>query len=415
MYDILIVSMPGMDRDKPSAALGYLKGYIEHHGFSVMTIDGTQVGDLEKLHLIVSQYEYKILGVSVFSYQQKDIALEFGEEYDNVLYGGSGVHPGWPHGDYIVGDGELALLSYLQGNKNHPGINENPPMEVLDLSAIPAPDYSDLIDPEHYKTKYKSVSITGSRGCVRRCTFCDIADRWPRYRFVDGELLAKNMIALSERTGFKKVNLTDSLVNGSMKHFNKMVKTLAESEKKVEWNGQFIIRGSRHMKDEDFDNLANSGCTGLTIGIESGSESVREHMKKKFSNDDADYFIGNLLERGVVVKFLLIVGYPTETEKDFQDTVDFLTKWAGYDNVLVSIDIMRIEHGSPMESFEGDLFEMGDDLHDWTSDISNLDIRFDRYVRLFDHALNLGYKLPWHMHKKREKFHAYKRGEKVLL
>lgn len=415
VYDILIVSMPGMDKDKPSAALGYLKSFLQKHEFKVMTIDGTQVNNLEKLHLIVAQYEFKVIGVSVFSYLQKDIALEFGQEYDNIIYGGSGVDKHWPHGDYIVGDGEIALLEYLRGNRFYPGINGRNPEEIVNLSELPAPDYSDLVEPEFYKAKYKSVSITGSRGCVRNCTFCDIADRWPKYRFVDGELLANNMIELSIKTGFKKINLTDSLVNGSMKHFNKMCETLAKSEKKVQWNGQFIIRNKKFMSNKNFDDIANSGCTGLTIGIESGSESVRHHMRKKFSNEDADFYIKNLLKRNVVVKFLLIVGYPTETEQDFQDTMNFLAKWSSYDTVHVSIDIMRIEHGSPITEEEGMLFHLNNDLHDWENEISNLDIRFNRYIRLFDHAINLGYKLPYHMHRKREKIMMYKEGKDIVL
>lgn len=415
MYDILIVSLPEMDNDKPSAALGYLKSYLESHEFKVMTIDGQQIKDLDTLHLIVEQYQFRYLGISVFSYMQKETALEFGQEYDNVIYGGSGVDKNWPHHDFIVGDGEIALLEYLRGNKFYPGINGRDPEEIVDLSSLPPPDYSDLINPQYYKTKYKSISITGSRGCVRNCTFCDIADRWPKYRFVDGELLAKNMIELSKTTQFKKINLTDSLVNGSMKHFNKMCETLAKSDHTVEWNGQFIIRNKKFMNDKNFDDIANSGCTGLTIGIESGSENVRQHMRKKFSNEDADFYIENLLKRNVVVKFLLIVGYPTETEEDFLDTMRFLEKWSSYNTVLVSIDIMRIEHGSPITEEEGMLFHLNNDLHDWENEISNLDIRFDRYIRLFDHAINLGYKLPYHMHRKREKIMMYKEGKDVVL
>lgn len=415
MYDILIVSLPEMDNDKPSAALGYLKSYLESHDFRVMTVDGMQVGDLDKLHLIVAQYEFRYLGISVFSYLQKETALEFGREYDNVIYGGSGVHKGWPHGDYIVADGEVALLEYLRGNKFYPGINGRDPEEIVDLTSLPTPDYSDLLNPEFYETNYKSVSATGSRGCVRSCTFCDIVDRWPKYRWVDGEALAYKMIELSKTTNFKKINLTDSLINGSMKHFNKMCHTLAKNTHKVQWNGQFIIRNKKFMSSENFDDIANSGCTGLTIGIESGSESVRQHMKKKFSNDDADFFIQNLLDRGINIKFLLIVGYPTETEEDFLDTMKFLEKWKNYKNVKVSIDIMRIEPGSPMVDYEGELFHMHRDSHDWENEISNIDIRFERYVRLFDFAIEMGYKLPYHMHKKKDKFMKYKSGLEVAL
>lgn len=415
-YDILICSLPDMDKDKPSAALGYLKSYLEEHGFSVMTIDGNQLGDIELLHHVVSAYDFNVLGISVFSYLQETTALEFGKEYDNVVYGGSGVYKGWPHGDYIVADGERALVEYLNGNKFYPGINGRPPEEVADLTSLPTPDYSDLLEPEFYKTKYTSVSITGSRGCVRRCTFCDIADRWPKYRWVEGETLAYKMIELSEKTGFKKINLTDSLVNGSLKHFNAMCRILATTPNNVQWNGQFIIRSAKYMTSENFDHIANSGCSGLTIGIESGSEKVREHMKKKFSNEDMDIWCKNLLDRGVKVKFLLIVGYPTETEEDFEDTMKFLEKWKDYDTVKVSIDIMRIEPGSPMESFEGDLFHRNEDRHDWENDIAgNFDVRVKRFVKLFDHAVDLGYEFPYHAVRKKNKFLNYAAGNPEVV
>ena len=42
-------------------------------------------------------------------------------------------------------------------------------------------------------------------------------------------------------------------------------------------------------------------------------------MRKKFTNDDLDWFVTNLGKRKIKMKFLLIVGYPTETEEDFQE------------------------------------------------------------------------------------------------
>ena len=48
-------------------------------------LDGNQLDDLQRIHLEISQYEFKWLGISVFSFEQKEDALKLGEEYDNVL------------------------------------------------------------------------------------------------------------------------------------------------------------------------------------------------------------------------------------------------------------------------------------------------------------------------------------------
>jgi|TARA_Y100000289_G_scaffold66199_1_gene81972 hypothetical protein len=398
VYDILIVSLPEMDKDKPAPALGFLKSYIEQNGFSVKTIDGNQIEDVDLIHLAISQFPAKYIGISVFSYEQKDIALEIGSEYNNVLYGGSGVQCDWPHGDYIVGEGEYALLEYLKGNKDYPGINGKPPQQIDNLNDLPPPDYTEI----HNEHNYESAVISGSRGCVRDCTFCDVASIWPKYRWWDGKTLAENMHKLADQ-GFKRISFSDSLVNGSMKHFRTLCYELSKRERKIKWNGQFIIRNKRSFDDNDFDNLANSGCTGLTLGIESGSESVRNHMKKKFSNDDLDYFIHNLGKRNIKMKFLLIAGYPTETTDDFKQTIDMLYKFKKYSNITeVSPHMMLIDKNTPLDYNHRDLYD--DYGFHWISNTSDYGIRYERFKEIFKVGHSCGYGFKKHALDKIEKF-----------
>ena len=398
MYDILIVSLPEMDKDKPAPALGFLKSYIEQNGFSVKTIDGNQIEDIDLIHLAISQFPAKYIGISVFSYEQKDIALEIGSEYNNVLYGGSGVQCDWPHGDYIVGEGEYALLEYLKGNKDYPGINGKPPQQIDNLNDLPPPDYTEI----HNEHNYESAVISGSRGCVRDCTFCDVASIWPKYRWWDGKTLAENMHKLADQ-GFKRISFSDSLVNGSMKHFRTLCYELSKRERKIKWNGQFIIRNKRSFDNNDFDNLANSGCTGLTLGIESGSESVRHHMKKKFSNDDLDYFIHNLGKRNIKMKFLLIAGYPTETTDDFKQTIDMLYKFKKYSNITeVSPHMMLIDKNTPLDYNHRDLYD--DYGFHWISNTSDYGIRYERFKEIFKVGHSCGYGFKKHALDKIEKF-----------
>tara|TARA_B110000977_G_scaffold142990_1_gene181611 strand:- start:227 stop:1438 length:1212 start_codon:yes stop_codon:yes gene_type:complete len=400
VYDMVLVSLPEMDKDKPSPALGFIKAYIEQHGFTVKTIDGNQIGDIDSIHLTISQYEYKYLGISVFSYEQVDFALELGEEYENVIYGGSGVHKDWPHGDYIVGEGELALLEYLRGNKYYPGINGRAQVQIPDLAILPPPDYSDL---NH--SAYTSAVISGSRGCVRACTFCDVASIWPKYRFLGGERIAQHMHAVSTQTGFKSIGFSDSLVNGSMNHFREMCSSLANIDKKIKWSGQFIIRPKKTFLEKDFNNLANSGCSGLTIGIESGSEAVRYHMKKKFSDDDLEWFITNIGDRGIKMKFLLIVGYPTETKEDFLETLEMLKKFKRYaPTTEISPHMMLVDKNTPLDYNHRDLYD--DFGFKWTNENSDYDERYRRFLKVFEVGTALGYKFKDHATNKIEKFNT---------
>ena len=398
MYDILIVSLPNMDKDKPAPALGFLKSFIEQYDYKVKCIDGNQIEDIDLIHLNIAKHKSKYIGISVFSDEQKQLALEIGSEYDNVVYGGSGVHTDWPHGDYIVGEGEYALLEYLKGNKSYPGINGSDPIQIKDLNVLPPPDYVDI----HKEHNYESAVLSGSRGCVRNCTFCDVASIWPHYCWWDGKTIADNMHALADQ-GFKRISFSDSLVNGSMKHFRTLCHELSKRERKIKWNGQFIIRNKRSFNSTDFDNLANSGCTGLTLGIESGSESVRNHMRKKFTNDDLDYFIHNLGKRNIKMKFLLIAGYPTETKDDFQQTIEMLHKFKKYSNITeVSPHMMLIDKNTPLDYDHRELYD--DYGFHWISDTSDYDIRYKRFKEIFEVGHACGYGFKKHALDKIEKF-----------
>jgi radical SAM superfamily enzyme YgiQ (UPF0313 family) len=401
MYDLVITSLPGMDKDKPAPGPAFLKGFLEPLGYKVKVIDGNQYDDLHRIHLEISQYKFKWLGISVFSFMQKKDALKLGEEYDNVLYGGSGVDVKWPQKNFIVGEGEYALLEFLKGNLDYPGINGKPPKQIESIQDLPPPDYSDVV----HKHKYSTAIISGSRGCVRGCTFCDVASIWPMYRWKTGKQIAEDMHKVAEESGLKSIGFSDSLVNGSMKHFRDLCSSLANKEKKIKWNGQFIVRGSKTFSQQDFDNLANSGCSHLTMGLESGSEVVRNHMRKKFSNSDIDYFVNNLGDRNITMKFLLIVGYPTETEEDFEMTLELLRRYGKYSHLIgVSPHMMMTYKNTPLDMEHRELYD--EDGFHWKNDISNYDIRYKRFIKVFEVGKEMGYNFNKHALEKIEKFKA---------
>ena len=398
MYDILLLSLPKMDKDKPSPAPAYLKSILNQKGFSSKFIDGNFLESEAKIFKEITKNTFKWLGISVFSYEQIEIAQRIGEKFPNVIYGGSGVSKNWGKKNYIVGEGEYALVEFLKGNYNYPGINGLEPKQIDDLNSLPAPDYSDVLD-----NGYKNYTMSGSRGCVRNCTFCDVANIWPKYRWWNGDTVAKNMHIIAEQTKTKNITFSDSLVNGSMKHFRELCYNLAKTNRKLNWSGQFIIRDKKTFSQTDFDNLGNSGCSQLSIGIESGSETVRRHMKKSFSNEDLDYFLNNLNDRKIKMKFLLIVGYPTETDKDFNETLELLKKYKHISkNIQVSPHMMLVDKETPLDIHHRDLFdEYG---FYFKSQFNNYSSRLKRFKKIFEVGQELGYGFKQHALDKLEKF-----------
>ena len=322
---------------------------------------------------------------------------------------------------YIVSEGEVSIVNLLKEGKG-PGIDNKDWEQQLDLDSIAWPDYSDY-DLEKYEGH--SLKITGSRGCVRRCSFCDIHKHWKKFVFRSGQSIANEMFAQSEKHNKYDFRFSDSLVNGSMKAYRDFVQTVAEhnrtAKNKITWSGQFIVRGLKSMTETDWKHTKESGATNLLLGIESGSESVRDHMKKQFSNKDMDEFMEQAHINGVGVTFLMIIGYPTETHEDFLDTLRMFKRYKKYHNIIMEVALgstLAILPGTPLaEQYEGDI-TLNDGENFWTYK-HNTELTFQERIKrriiAGEELQKMGYKLDfndgnirllhflWEVYKKKQK------------
>lgn len=231
--------------------------------------------------------------------------------------------------DLVVGEAEKSIVQYLQGNFNYPGINSEP--ERTNIEDSPKPSYRTSDFEKYDKISGDKISlITGSRGCVRRCTFCDVKVHWPKYSYKSTQKVYDEMIDLIENHGRTSIHFTDSLINGNMVILRELCQMLAtyreQKNNHFVWYGHFICRSSISMKPEDYDILKKAGCASVSIGIESGSEKVRSHMKKMFSDEDLFYTLEQLKRVKIDVMALMLVGYLNEGPQEFQESLRFYEK-----------------------------------------------------------------------------------------
>jgi radical SAM superfamily enzyme YgiQ (UPF0313 family) len=247
----------------------------------------------------------------------------------------------------IQGDGEKAIIDLLTGSKDDNVIAN---VDDINLETVPFVDFDDYELEKYNYINEPTIPITGSKGCVRKCTFCDIPVLWPKFKFRSGEHIAKEMIHLYKKHGVRKFYMSDSLVNGSMKAFTDFITVLAEHnqtspEASIKWVGQYITRPvSNALDDQYYDLLKASGGEGLTIGVESGSDAVRAHMKKQFKTVDIDTELEQFDRRGIVCVLLFFSCYPTERWEDFLDTVNMFIRYQKY---CASGTVYKLTLGTP--------------------------------------------------------------------
>lgn len=448
MFDIIIVNVPGSVTKTPLAAPALLKSSIEKAGFTCQTIDfnirfyidvkrsdelenyfstgiNTEMENSASQLMLTYAKEIisnnpKYVGISVFTYQNQIATRLLCYHLRNlspvkIVVGGQGLSDGGIQGaqgyakqlyndgliDYwIKSEGEISIVELLRGNTNYPGINSDTFSQIDDIDSLPFPNYDDY-DLSLYNAP-NFLPITASRGCVRACSFCDIHEHW-KYRYRSGKNVSEEIIHLNKKYNINKFKFTDSLINGSLKEFNQLIKILAEYNKstsnKISWSSQFIVRQSKQINDDYWKNISESGGENLAIGVETGSDRVREHMNKKFTNHDLDYTMYQLNKYKITCTFLMIVGYPTETEKDFQDTLDMFTRYKQYANsIIIDVNLgstLSILPGTPLHHRAKELnIELDNFENNWVAlDNSELTLekRLERIKILKNHLVDLGY------------------------
>ena len=175
------------------------------------------------------------------------------------------------------------------------------------------------------------AKVPVSEGCLSSCSFCETKfARGPLNSYSEERII--NAVAMSAERGAKEIQLTsqDMGAYGLDRRTNiaKLMKRLSEID------GDFKIRvgmlNPEHLPkylEEFIDALDCSKFYGFAhIPAQSGSNNVLKSMKRMYSAEQFNSYVDALRQRipDITIETDIIVGFPTETEEDFQNTLDFV-------------------------------------------------------------------------------------------
>jgi radical SAM superfamily enzyme YgiQ (UPF0313 family) len=211
----------------------------------------------------------------------------------------------------IIGYGEDAIIKILNGTTERTIETYD-----IDFSKTPIPDYSDL-DLEKYEDG--SLPLCTSVGCNYNCSFCNRAEKYS-YSKKPLELIEKELDQIKYVYKKNRVDLIDNIINFNNSHLLNLCNLFQKYD--IEWWCEWRIR--KNIPSEIYKKMKESGCYFVAVGIESGSEKVRKHMRKFFTKEMIIDNLKNFSLNNINIKIQLIVGYPNETNEDFQLTVDLI-------------------------------------------------------------------------------------------
>jgi len=262
---------------------------------------------------------------------------------------------------WVQGEAETVIKEIVKENWNYPGIDSYQYAERRPLTETPICDFSDL-DIKSYHSGYEdgSLPLESSRGCVRACSFCDWPVAMGGFRSKNGVQLFNELEAYYKNHAVTKFYFNDAVINGSIKDFRLFNQSLVNyyetnslPDKFFTYSGMFIVRDSKSFKERDFELMGRAGADTMLIGVETGSDRVRENMRKGFNSEDLKFTIEQFSKNKIRAYWLLIVGYPSETREDFELTLQMLRDYQRYvaDGTITGINFgttLTIGEGVPM-------------------------------------------------------------------
>lgn len=255
--------------------------------------------------------------------------------------------------DYVVLDNALdQLVEILDNNSNK---TKESSLFHLDESKVtfasPIPDYKDYKLDLYLWNVNKSLPVTGSYGCVRSCTFCDVPGQFGRFKYRTGKDIANEIIFLHEKHGINVFEFTDSLVNGSFKAFIEWLEIIADyndnkkEHEQIKWFGQYICRPQAQTPKKIYSLMRRSGVQNLAIGVESGNNEILAAMEKKMRIEDFYDELEQFVEHKIETTVLVLSGFYNETWERFLDTLKFIVNCQKY---VIKGAISKISVGSPL-------------------------------------------------------------------
>ena len=220
----------------------------------------------------------------------------------------------------------------------------------------------------------KSASVTIMYGCNNFCSYCIVPYVRGRERSRTPENILEEIKGLAVE-GYKEVTLLGQNVNSYKGKENYGFAELLRDVQKID--GIEIIKFiSPHPKDFTDDVISaikecNKVSKLIHLPLQSGSTEVLQKMNRKYTKEQ--YL--NLAEKikkeipEVLFSTDIIVGFPGETEEDFEDTLDVVRK-INFEQIYMFIYSRRV--GTPGDKMENQIPE----------EIKHK--RFDRLKALFE-------------------------------
>jgi anaerobic magnesium-protoporphyrin IX monomethyl ester cyclase len=333
----------------PHIGLAYVAAVLVQHGHEVNCLDVGLAGP-EATEKFLAE-EYDLMGLSVTSFTLREavaLAHRVRERHPGtvIVLGGPHVAIGMeetlndPMVDYAVcGEGEMTLLELTEtlSRDRHPAaerrrgipgllfrdgtcVVRNPGRpRIENLDTLPWPAF-DLFDMD----QYGMYPILTSRGCPFGCSFCSIKVIWgTRWQHRSAENVIAEIAWARQRYHWtqKPFNVIDDSFNVNPERVMQFCRGLIDRGMNIQWFSSGF-RADR-VSPQLAQTMRESGCIGVSVGIESASDEVLKRIGKKETIAQCTEGCRNLAQAGIAVQAQFMIGNPGDTMQTIRQSLTF--------------------------------------------------------------------------------------------
>ena len=217
----------------------------------------------------------------------------------------------------------------------------------------------DIIEnmPVERQNKYKAY-VNIMYGCDKFCTYCIVPYTRGKQRSRDKDDILKEVKALI-RNGYKEVTLLGQNVNAYGKDLNNnynMANLLEDVAKTGIDRVRFMTSHPWDFTDEMIDVIAKykNIMPSIHLPVQSGNSRILKLMGRRYTKEEylkLFYKLKNKIS-SVAISTDIIVGFPNETEEEFEDTLALVNE-CKFDLAYTFIFSPRV--GTPAEKMEDNI------------------------------------------------------------
>lgn len=373
---VVLALCPVWESVTPNLALAYLKGSLHQSGYECKTFDFSAqfrpvmvsvLGDRGAEEYVrnhpklyrswakqIATARPDVVGFSMLASNLANTALVAKElrlimPEVMIIAGGPSLTPenstciadALTYCNYVIeGEGEQAIVDFVKCHERKGDYKQLKQIWYSDESGKPLytghqplqninnvayPDFTDF-DRKAYPSPNK-LPLLFSRGCILNCNYCE--NKWNHLtqRSREGKNVFEEL-----KHHVKKYNIKEYMFNDDSLISSKTLRQLEEycdlvlaEDLAMPWS-VYGTRVERLITQPFLNKLRRSGMERVSLGVESFSSRVQKEMGKSSRYDDADKMCRMFANEGIRTESWIIYGYPTETDEDFNETLNWFVQ-----------------------------------------------------------------------------------------